>query len=66
MAMAIPIKLPYRFSPDGLLTRHIAIHVPVACAAGFEKFFVLASKFPGLHDVKGEYEGTQDNQQWLS
>jgi hypothetical protein len=35
------------FSPDGLLRRHGAIDVPVACAAGFEKFFVIASKLAG-------------------
>ena len=32
------------FSPDGLLTRHIAIHVPVVCSAGLEKFFATAFK----------------------
>jgi len=37
-------RLGYRFSPDGFLTRHIAIGVPVACAAGLKKFFMLVFK----------------------
>ena len=31
-------------APDGLLRRPIAIDVPGACVAGFEKFFVIAFK----------------------
>jgi hypothetical protein len=54
------------FSPDALLTRHIAIDVPEACAAGFEKFIVIASQSPGFHGVKGKHEGTGDDRQYLS
>lgn len=47
------------------LRRHRAIDVPVACAAGFEKFFVIAFKLPGFHDVKGKYEGTEHDRQYF-
>jgi hypothetical protein len=40
-----------------LLTRHNAIDVPVASVAGVEKFFVIASKSAGFHDVEGNHEG---------
>ena len=46
------------FLPEGLLTRHIAIDVPAACAAEYEKFFVIASKLAGFHDVEGKPEGS--------
>jgi hypothetical protein len=49
-----------------LHTRHIAIYVPVGSITGFEKFLVLATKLPAFQDVKGEYEGTELNQQYLS
>jgi hypothetical protein len=48
------------------LKRHTAIDVPVAYAAGFENFFVIASKSPGFHDVNGKYEGAGDDRQHLS
>ena len=50
----------------GLLRRDGAIDVPVACAAGFEKFFVMASKLAGFHEVEGKDEGTGDNRQHFS
>jgi hypothetical protein len=33
--------------------------VPEACAAGFEKFIVIASKSPGFHDVEGKGEAQE-------
>ena len=54
------------FLPEGLLTRSNAIDVPVACAAGFEKFFVIASKLAGIHDVEGKDEGTDDDRRSLN
>ena len=35
-AIAIPLKLPYWSSPDGLLTRDIAIGVPADSVACFK------------------------------
>jgi hypothetical protein len=40
--------------------------VPVAYLADFEKFFVIAFKIPGFHDVEVKYEGTEHNQQYFS
>jgi len=34
--------------------------------AVFEKLFVIARKLPGFYDVKGEYEGTEHQQSFLS
>jgi len=48
------------------MTRHIAIDVPVACAAGVEKFFVIASKLPGFHDVEGKHEGAEHDRHDLN
>src|SRR5438309_9578604 len=59
-------RLGYRFSPDGLLTRHIAIGVPVACAAGFKKFIGITSKSPCFHVVKGKYEGAEPDRHHLN
>jgi hypothetical protein len=50
----------------GLLRKDGAIDVPAAWAAGFEKFFVFASKLAGFHDVDGKDEGTGDNRQHFS
>jgi hypothetical protein len=33
--------------------------VPVACAAGFENFFVIALKSAGFHDGEGKHEGAE-------
>jgi hypothetical protein len=55
-----------RFSPDGLLTRRIAIDVPVARAAGVKKFFVIASNSAGLHNVEGKDEGAEHDKQDLN
>ena len=41
----------------GLLRRVGAIDVPAGSLAGFEKLFMIASKFAGFHDVEGKYEG---------
>jgi hypothetical protein len=45
---------------------HIAIDVPVACAASFEKFFVIASKLAGFHDVEGKYAGAEHDRHSLN
>jgi hypothetical protein len=37
-------RFPYRFSPDGLLRRHIAIDVPAFSLADFEEVLVIAFK----------------------
>jgi hypothetical protein len=49
----IPQKREIRFSPDGLRRRHIAIDVPAGSLAGFEKLFMIASKFAGFTMSKG-------------
>ena len=35
--------------------------MPVAYAAGFEKFFVSGSKLPGFHDVEVKHEGAEQD-----
>jgi hypothetical protein len=52
--------------PDGLLTRDIAIDVPVGLVVGFQKSFLIASKLAGFYDVEGKHAGTGDDQQYLS
>ena len=56
----------YRFLPDGLLTRHNAIDVPVGPVVDFGKSFLIASKLAGYCSVEGEHAGTGDDQQSLS
>jgi hypothetical protein len=40
--------------------------VPAACVAGFEKFFVFASKSAGFHDVEGKDEGAEHDSHYLN
>jgi hypothetical protein len=53
------------FSPDGLLTRYIAIDVPEASVAGFENSFLIAFKMAGFHDVEGKYESAEPDRHHL-
>jgi hypothetical protein len=48
------------------LKRHTAIDVPVAYAAGFENFVVLASQLLGFYDVEVNYKGPRADLPHLS
>ena len=55
-----------QMNQTGLLMRHSAIDVPADSVAGFERVFVIPSKFSGFHEVEGKDEGTAQHPQDLS